>query len=65
MESTSQTPRVAPTVHTMMLERESTKNVNTMMKTVAVKASAEVVGRVRSSDAVVQAAYMVLEGQGN
>ena len=66
MESSIQTLRVAPTVHTMMVERVSTETVITM-KTMAVKASAsaEVVWRVTSSEAVVQAACTVLEGQGN
>ena len=52
VKSASHNPRVAPTVHTMMVERLSTETVKTT-KAVAVKAPAEVVERAKSSEAVV------------
>ena len=62
--SASQTPKVGTTVHTMMDGGEGAKMVN-MMKTLAVKTSAEGAKRVRISEAVVQVACTVLEGQRN
>ena len=66
MESSSQTPRVAPTVYTIMGEVVSAEAV-IVISSVGVKASAsaEVAERVRSSETVVYVAYTVLEGQGN
>ena len=52
-------------LHTMMVERVSAETANMSMELVAVKASAKVVERVRSSEAVVQVAYTVLEAQRN
>ena len=51
VESSSQTSRVTPTVHTLMVERVLAREVVTMKSSVVVKASSaspEVVERVRS-----------------
>ena len=67
MESaSSQTPRVALTVHTMMVGMVSAETVNIIIKTVVVSnASAEMVEKVTNSEAMVQVACTVLNGQGN
>ena len=64
MESSSQTPRVAPTVYTRMVETVSAGTV-IVMSSVVVKASAltKVVKRVRRLRLVVHVACTVLEGQ--
>ena len=49
----------------MMGENVSAETVDMAMKTVAVKASVEVVERVRGSKVVVQVTCTVLEGKGN
>ena len=66
METSSQTPRVVPTVHTMVVKRVSAKTI-IVIRLVVVKAfaSAKVVKRVTSSKAVTHVVCTVLGGQEN
>ena len=65
VESAIPTPTVAPMVHTKIVESVSAETLS-MVRTVEVKASAEVVKRVRSLEAVVNVSRkVVLEGEGN
>ena len=64
MESSSQTPRVAPTVHTMIMKGASAETMIVVMSSVMkASASADVVERVTSLETVVYVAYIVLEEQ--
>ena len=66
MESSSQTSRVAPTVHKVMIERVTAETAIVMMSSVVkASASAEVVERVRRLGSVVQDACTILEGKEN